>query len=61
MMFGKIIDMNNTDAFVNFLDGTTIDVSIARLPKNSKVGDSVDLTMEAPTNMNNNKIDDSFF
>lgn len=50
-MFGKIIDMNNTDAFVNLLDGTTMDVSISRLPKNSKVGDSVDLNMAAPTNL----------
>ena len=55
-MFGKIIDMNNTDAFINFLDGTTMDVSVARLPKNSKVGDSVDLNIEAPTNMLNDKM-----
>ena len=60
-MNGKIIDMNNTDAFINLLDGTTIDVSIARIPKNSKVGDSIELNMEAPTNMNNNKMNDSFF
>jgi hypothetical protein len=59
-MFGKIIDMNNTDAFINLLDGTTIDVCIARLPKNSKVGDSIDLNMSTPTNMNNDKME-SFF
>jgi len=59
-MFGKIIDMDKTDAFINFLDGTTMDVSIARLPKNSKIGDSVDLNMLAPTNMKNDKMD-SFF
>lgn len=56
-MFGKIIDMNKTDAFLNFLDGTTIDVSISRLPKNSKIGDTVDLNIGDPTNMlsiNNN-------
>ena len=55
-MFGKIIDMNNTDAFINFLDGTTMDVSIARLPKNSKTGDTVDLNIGAPTNMINDKL-----
>ncbi|MPQ29930.1 hypothetical protein E4V42_00530 [Clostridium estertheticum] len=42
-MFGKIIDMNSTDAFINFQDGTTIDVSITRLPRNSKIGDTIDL------------------
>ena len=59
-MFGKIIDMDNTDAFINLLDGTTIDVSIARLPNNSKVGDSVDLNVSTFTNMNNDKMK-SFF
>ena len=59
-MFGKIIDMNNTDAFVNFSDGTTMDVSVARLPKNSKTGDTVDLNIAAPTNMLNNKMLDFF-
>ena len=53
MMFGKIIDMDNTDAFINFLDGTTMDVSIARLPKNSKIGDSVDFDIGAPISMTN--------
>ena len=59
-MFGKIIDMDNTDAFINFLDGTTMDVSISRLPKNSKIGDSVDLNMDLSTNMNNDKMDNFF-
>lgn len=59
-MFGKIIDMNNTDAFINLLDGTTMDVSVARLPKNSKIGDTVDLNMGAPTNMSNDKMESLF-
>jgi len=61
-MFGKIIDMNNTDAFINFSDGTTIDVSTGRLPKNSKTGDIVDLNIGNPTNTNllNNKMLDFF-
>jgi len=50
-MFGKIIDMNNTDAFVNFLNGTTVNVSVSRLPKNSKLGDTVDLNNESPSSM----------
>ena len=59
-MFGKIIDMNNTDAFINFSDGTTIDVSINRLPRNSKTGDTVDLNASNPTNLLNQKITDFF-
>jgi hypothetical protein len=59
-MFGKIIDMNSTDAFITFLDGTTMDVSIARLPKNSKVGDSVDFNIGAPVSMTNDKMQNLF-
>lgn len=59
-MLGKIIDMNNTDAFINFLDGTTMDVSNSRLPKNAKVGDTVDLNIGAPINMSNDKMVDFF-
>jgi hypothetical protein len=59
-MLGKIIDMNNTDAFINFLDGTTMDVSNSRLPKNSKVGDTIDLNIGAPINMLNDKMVDFF-
>jgi hypothetical protein len=59
-MFGKIIDMDSTDAFINFLDGTTIDVSISRLPKNSKIGDSVDFNMGAPISMTNDKMGNFF-
>ncbi|MFT5873953.1 MAG: hypothetical protein ACI8WT_002913 [Clostridium sp.] len=55
-MFGKIIDMSNTDAFINFLDGTSINVSLARLPKNSKIGDSIDLNIDAPTSMLNDSM-----
>ena len=54
-MLGKIIDMNNTDAFINFLDGTTMDVSITRLPNNSKTGDTINLDIGNFTNMFSNK------
>ena len=60
-MFGKIIDMDNTDAFVNFLDGTTVDVSVSRLPKDSKIGDTVDLTINAPISMINDRMIDFFW
>ncbi|MPM54162.1 hypothetical protein SDC9_100935 [bioreactor metagenome] len=59
-MLGKIIDINNTDAFVELMDGTTMDVSINRLPANSKVGDRVDMSMNKPLNMLNDKMIDFF-
>ena len=59
-MLGKIIDINNTDAFVEFIDGSTMDVSINRLPANSKVGDNVDINMQKPINMVNDKMIDFF-
>ena len=40
-MLGRIIDMNNTDAFVAFDDGTTMDVGIAHLKKGAAIGDTV--------------------
>lgn len=55
-MYGKIIDMNNTEAFVNFLNGTTVNVSVSRLPKNSKLGDTVDLNNESPSSMIKNSM-----
>ncbi|MBU3179928.1 DUF3006 domain-containing protein [Clostridium psychrophilum] len=59
-MFGKIIDMNSTEAFINFSDGTTVDVSIGRLPKNSKTGDTINLNIGTITNILNNKMIDFF-
>jgi hypothetical protein len=59
-MFGKIIDMNNTDAFINFSDGTTRDISVSHLPRNSKIGDSVNINLEIFTNMRNDKMENFF-
>lgn len=59
-MLGRIIDMNNTDAFISFQDGTTMDIGIARLPKDSKVGDTVDINLTTPMNMINDKMVDFF-
>ena len=55
-MFGKIIDMNNADAFINFSDGTSTNVSVSRLPKNSRLGDTVDLNNEDPTSRLNDSM-----
>ena len=44
-MFGRIIDMDTTDAYVSFEDGTTLDVGLAHIPQNSKVGDSVNIEL----------------
>jgi len=40
-MLGKIIDMNNTDAFVTFDDGTTMNIGVAHLKKSVSIGDTV--------------------
>jgi len=40
-MLGKIIDMNNTDAFVTFDDGTTMNIGVAHLKKGVSIGDTV--------------------
>lgn len=61
-MIGKILDMNKTDAFINFEDGTTMDISITRLPENSKVGGTVDISMNSPlsSSSTSNKVIDFF-
>lgn len=50
-MLGRIIDMNTTDAYVSFEDGITLDVGLAHIPLNSKIGDSVDIDQNT-TKMN---------
>ncbi|WP_102401627.1 hypothetical protein [Haloimpatiens massiliensis] len=61
-MIGKIIDMNKTDAFINFQDGTTMDISVTRLPKNSKIGDTVDISLNSSlsSSSTSNKVIDFF-
>jgi hypothetical protein len=58
-MIGKIIDMNFTDAFINFEDGTTMDIGISHLPIDSKVGDRINLDPKA-IRMKNDKLIDLF-
>ncbi|GAA0121183.1 MAG: hypothetical protein KID00_14095 [Clostridium argentinense] len=57
-MFGKIIDMNNTDAFIECAEGLTINVSINKLPTHTKIGDKINLSLSNSSTMLNNKIID---
>ena len=56
---GKIIDMNKTDAFVTFDDGTTMDIGVSHLPPHSKVGDTVNIEFNT-TKMTNDKLTNIF-
>ncbi|NLP28799.1 MAG: hypothetical protein GX370_08600 [Clostridia bacterium] len=56
-MRGKVIDKNLTEAFIALENGETMDVSITRLPKDVKLGDTVDLPMNNPTITNDRIID----
>jgi hypothetical protein len=58
-LLGKILDMNNTDAFVTFDDGTTADIGVSHLPKGAKVGDSVNIERD-PLKITNDKLVDFF-
>ncbi|MCT8975728.1 DUF3006 domain-containing protein [Clostridium sp. CX1] len=42
-MLGKIIDINLSDASVNFHDGRTINIDIYQLPAGVRVGDTVNI------------------
>ena len=56
---GRIIDMNKTDAFVTFDDGTTMDIGVSHLPPHSKVGDTVNIELNT-TKMTNDKFNNIF-
>ena len=58
-MLGKIIDMDRTDAFITFEDGTTMDVSLSRLPTPVKIGETVDIPINTSP-LQNDKMDDFF-
>lgn len=60
-MLGKIIDMNNTDAFINLQNGTTIDISLSKIPTNSKIGDTINVPINNfLSSSTSNKIMDYF-
>lgn len=56
-MLGRIIDMNNTDAFVTFDDGTTMDIGVAHLKKGAAVGDMVNIEPSLPKMINEKMVD----
>lgn len=58
-MVGRVIDMNNTAAFVSFENGLTVDVNRFTLPPNVKIGDTVRIDTEIPR-MTNDKLVDFF-
>ena len=58
-MLGKIIDMDSTDAFITFEDGTTMDISLSRLPTPIKIGETVDIPINT-SQLRNDKMNDFF-
>ena len=58
-MLGKIIDMDRTDAFITFEDGTTMDISLSRLPTPIKIGETVDIPINT-SQLKNDKMNDFF-
>ena len=57
-MKGKIIDTSLTDAFISLENGETMDISLSKLPKNSKVGDSVNIPFNSTSALTNDKLMD---
>lgn len=53
-LFGLIVDLNETDAFVEVCDGMIINTSINNLPKHSSVGDKVKLPSSSKDILYNN-------
>ncbi|WP_203527758.1 hypothetical protein [Clostridium thermarum] len=58
-MKGKVLDKNITDAFIALETGETIDISTSRLPKDVKIGDTVDIPINN-TSISNDKLVDFF-
>jgi hypothetical protein len=58
-MKGKIIDKNITDAFVTCENGDILDISTSQLPKNIKIGDTVEIPINNHT-LTNDKLVDFF-
>jgi len=58
-MLGKIIDMDRTDAFITFEDGTTMDISLSRLPTPINIGETVDIPINT-SQLRNDKMNDFF-
>ncbi|MEW9094530.1 MAG: hypothetical protein AB2417_05555 [Clostridiaceae bacterium] len=58
-MVGRIIDMNNTEVFVSFENGVTIDVNKFNLPSDARIGDTVRIDPGTPR-ISNSKLVDFF-
>lgn len=58
-MLGKVIDINMTDAYISFQDGTTKNISLSNLPKGTVIGDSVNMD-PGIIRLNNSKLMDFF-
>lgn len=53
-MKGKVLDLNQTDAFIALEDGSTIDISTSRLSNDVKVGDTVEVPISVKSSIDNN-------
>lgn len=42
-MKGKILFIDSTEATIAFIDGTTMNIAISKLPCNSKTGDKINI------------------
>lgn len=61
-MVGKIIDMNNTEAFILLNDGNTIAISLSNLPNDLKIGTSINVnSISSEKLMNNCALPNNFF
>lgn len=60
-MLGKVIDIDTTDAFISFDDGTTVGISLSTLPNNLRVGDSININSLSSQNVLKNNIINNFF
>lgn len=52
-MRGKIIDINNLEAFIALDDGNTIQIPLSRLPIQHHVGDTVEIDPNFYSSFNN--------
>lgn len=52
-MIVKILDMDKADAFICLKDGTTMDIEKNELPRNARVGDTVNIEVGKNNFINN--------
>ncbi|MBC2581279.1 hypothetical protein [Clostridium sp. DJ247] len=59
MMLGKIVNINDTNAFISFQDEYTINVGVNQIPIGSKIGDTISIEQK-PLRITNDKFVDFF-